>query len=351
MKYARVSSLLVAVALVLALLPGPALADDRAGRTVVVEEGETVEGDLSAVGGSVVVRGHVTGDVEAVAGSVVVTGTVDGDVTGAAGSVRIDGTVGGRVRVAAGSLWIGSDAMIDGDVDAAVGSATIAGTVGGTVRIGADSIDLRPSAVVEGDLAYEGTLEMGEGATVEGTVREDPDLVFGPGVRLPTVPPGVGLLYGFLAHLLLGAVLLLAFPLFSSRTVDRALDDPLRSGGVGLLLLVGIPVVAVLVMLTVVGIPFGLLGLGLYALLLWVGFVYGAFALGSLALSRVGREHRWGALALGLAVLVALQWLPVLGGLLRFVALVAGFGALLRGLYEAYEVRRGRRSVAGRAAR
>jgi len=64
-------TLLVLVAL-LASLPAVAAAETRSGGTVVVDEDETVDDDLEAFAGSVVVRG-----------------TIDGDLTTAGGDVRI----------------------------------------------------------------------------------------------------------------------------------------------------------------------------------------------------------------------------------------------------------------------
>lgn len=333
-------SLGIAIILVLAIVPGSVLAAERMGGTVVVERGETVRGDLRAVAGTVVVRGNVTGDLQVSAGSVVVTGTVDGDVMGTAGSVQIDGRVGGSVQVASGSLSVGQHAVIEGGVDAGVGSARIDGTIRGTARIGGETITVGPAANIGGDLVYDGDLQRASSATVGGTVRHEPDLVKGPGVHIPALPTGAELIFSFLANFALGALLLLAFPNFTDRTVTQIQDQPGRSGAIGLLLLIAIPIVAVLAMVTVIGIPIGLLTIPLYIVLLWTGFVLCGFALGSWVLSRTETESRWGALGLGLAVLVVLGAVPIVGALLRFIALVIGFGGLLRCLRDAYVERR-----------
>lgn len=61
----------------------------RIGGSVVVREGETIDGDVVAVGGSVRVDGRVTGDVTAVGGPVHLgpNAVVEGDVTAAGGQV------------------------------------------------------------------------------------------------------------------------------------------------------------------------------------------------------------------------------------------------------------------------
>lgn len=64
----------------------------RIGRDVTVDEGETVEGDVVAVGGSVRVDGEVQGDVVGVGGSVTLgpRARVDGDVTVVGGQLHRD---------------------------------------------------------------------------------------------------------------------------------------------------------------------------------------------------------------------------------------------------------------------
>ena len=337
--------LLLAVTLVLSAVPGLAAADSRAGGTIVVGPNQIVRGDLDAFAGSVVVRGTVAGDVNAFGGDVSVAegARVGGDVNAAAGSVRVAGVVEGTVSGAAGDVTVAESGSV-GALEVGAGSVTIDGTVVGDATVGAERLVVGRSGVVGGDLRYDvGTL-VNDG-TVEGRTIRDESLARGPQVEPVT---GVGEVvlgvYAFLANLVLGGILLLVLPGFSSRVADRAVADPLRSGGVGLLALVAVPIVLVLFAVTIVGLPISFVGAFLFAVLVWVGTVYGRFAVGDWLTGLVDVESRWLALLVGfLAVAVGVR-VPFVGWLVSLVVFLLGFGALALVAYEAYRGRSGERS-------
>ncbi|MEF8843267.1 MAG: polymer-forming cytoskeletal protein [Haloarculaceae archaeon] len=339
-------ALLLAVTLVLSVVPGLAAADSRAGGTVVVGQSETVSGDLDAFAGSVVVRGTVTGDVNAFGGDVFVAegGRIGGDLNAASGSVRVAGTVTGSVSGAAGDVTVLESGEV-GTLEAGAGSVTILGTVRGDATVGAERLVVGSTGVVGGDLRYDADEFVNDG-TVEGRVVRDRSIAQGPEFQ-PVGDVGDAVLgvYGFLVNLALGAVLLLVFPGFSSRVADRAVSDPLRSGGVGLLALVAVPVALVLFAVTIIGIPITIVGAFLFAVLAWVGTVYGRFAVGEWLTALADVENRWLALLVGvLAVAVGVR-LPLVGGLVQLAVFLLGLGALSMVIYDAYRGRSGEESA------
>lgn len=332
----------VAALLVLTLVVGVAAAEARTGGTIVVEEGETVEGGLQAFGGTVVVHGTVEGDLDAFAGSVLVTGTVTGDLNGFGGSVRIAGDVQGDVGAFGGDVVLEEGGSVGGELEAAGGNIVLDGAVAGNVRVGAEQVTVGETASVGGDLEYDAeSATIASGATISGTTRQV-DAIRGPQVPVvPRLPNWVGGLYGFLVNVLVGAVLLAAVPRFSAGVARQITEDPLPAGGVGLLVLVGSPVLLVLLAITIIGIPLAIVGAVLWGLGLWLGFVYGAFALGTWLYAYASDEpNRWYALLLGLAVVVLLDLVPFLGGLVSFLVLLLGLGALGMGVWAGIRGRR-----------
>jgi hypothetical protein len=103
--------------------------------------------------------------------------------------------------------------------------------------------------------------------------------------------------------------------------------------GLGLLLFFGLPVLAVLALVTVVGIP---LGLGLLAALLLIyalGYSAAAWILGR---SIVRGPSSWVvAFLAGWAILRVVALVPILGGLVWFTAVVFGLGALVVAIWRA----------------
>ncbi|MFC4405263.1 bactofilin family protein [Haloarchaeobius iranensis] len=325
------------IVLVLGSMPGLVAAETASADSYVVEEGETVDG-LEVVGATVVVRGTVDGDLSGAAADVTVaeTGVVTGDVNVAAANIDIAGRVDGDVSSGGASIALAETAVVGGEFRVGASDVTIAGNVAGNVVVGADTIRLTETAVIGGDLRYDGDISGVEDAAVAGSVVRD-ESIGGAGVDVaPWVIDGALAVYGFVTNLLLGAALLLVLPGFSRAVADRAVSDPLRSGGVGLLTVVGVPVLLVLLVLTLVGIPFAVAGAVLFGLFGWVALVYGRFALGSWLVARAGGDNRWISLTVGLLLGTLFGMLPLVGGVVDVVVSLVGLGALVLVLYARY---------------
>ena len=113
----RIAHLLTTAAALLALAYG-ADSTTSVGSSLHVRAGETRDGDVVALGGSVVVDGTVTQDVTAIGGDVVINGTVGHDVTSVGGRVTLGphASVGHDVIVVAGSISRDPKAQIGGQV-------------------------------------------------------------------------------------------------------------------------------------------------------------------------------------------------------------------------------------------
>lgn len=339
---ARLAVVLVALLLVLSVLPGTVAAETRTGGTIVVGPGETVTGGLDAFAGDVLVQGTVRGNLNAFGGDVTVAegGRVTGDVNAVGGSVTVAGVVEGDLSGAAGSITLTETGRIAGDLAAGAGSVTLAGVVDGNVEVGTETLVLRETARVGGDLRYDAGTFTNDG-TVAGTVVRDRSLGsdFGPGfdVAVPSVIPEFVLgVYALVVNFLLGAFLLAVFPAFAARTTRYARTEPLAAGGVGLLVLVGVPFVLVLLLLTIVGIPLSLVGFVVFGLLAWVGAVVGRIAVGEWLTRLADVENRWLSLVVGLLVVAVLVRVPIVGGVFELVVFLLGLGALAATLYRTY---------------
>lgn len=242
-----------------------------------VHAGETVD-NVFIVHGPVTVDGTVREALVAVNGDVLVHGTVEDDVV----------VVDGRVTVADGG-------RIEGDVVS------------------------RNRPIVQGGGRVEGTWEKWDPGAWSGLVSVVGWLAMWLAVTVST--------------LVLGLVLGLLAPR-AAAAVDEAFD---RGAGPvvlwGLVLLIGLPVAAVIAMVTLVGFPLGLVLLLALGLIYGIGYVAGAFVLGSRVVRTASPVVRF---LVGWGILRAIALIPFLGGLVSLAATVVGLGAL---------------AVAGRAAR
>ncbi|HEY0343603.1 MAG TPA: hypothetical protein VGC59_03085 [Solirubrobacteraceae bacterium] len=239
------------------------------------------------VGDVLVDPGQTTKDVVVADGNVTVRGTVDGSVIAANGDVTIRGHVTGDVVTFAGTAILGRRAHVDGDV-----------------AYGDKKPQIAPGAQIGGKVKKFKAEDLGGGA----------------------IALSIGLwLAVTISALVLGLILLALFPKAADAVARTAKARTGRSFLVGVLTFVLIPIVGVIALITVIGIPLGA-GL-LLAMLPIYGLAYttSAFIVGRLVSKQSARIVGF---IIGLAILRVLALVPFLGGIVWFLATVLGLGAL-----------------------
>jgi hypothetical protein len=294
----------------------------------------SVDGDLTVLSGQVTLNGDVTGDVLAMGGNVIIAGSVGGDVRTSGGQVNLRGETGEDVLAAAGQLTVDSGGSIGGDLIVAGGQVSVAGSVAGSIEGAA------------GTYGRTGSVGGTEHVVVdEGREEEDEPA--------NEVTSGIfDALRHFVVLLILGALILWFVPRFLG-TADATLRGrPGASLLWGLLTIVGyvVFVIAALIVMILLAIVFGVLNIGalvaidLIAGLLTISTVTFGFVLAvayladlvvGIALARlVAREptlawwQQFGILAAGVAVVVIVTSLPIIGGVAKLVVILFGLGAV-----------------------
>jgi len=317
--------------------------------------GEAVAGDAILAGGEIVTSGAIRGDQVVAGGQLRLGANTDGGLYAAGGRVHLDGRIGRNARVAGGEVEVGPDADVQGglrigggrvEVSGRVGKylqigagrARIDGHVGGDVDVASGELNVGPSAVIDGTLTYYGPqpATVVTGAQVKGGVHfvERTDPVHGGRTRL-LHGFGVGAWLWLIGWIIAGGVLLALWPGFAGSVTGIALSRPGMALLIGFAVLVCAPVVAVLLMITIVGIPLALLAICLYLALLPLGYLASAAAVGEWLLSRMRRgaeivkRDRILMLVGALVALFVLTRIPVLGGIVGFLVVLAGVGSLV----------------------
>jgi len=361
----RVMGLMLAAALAAASTPAAAQ-ETEAGTVVTVPSGEVREGDLYAAAEAVRVHGRLAGDLVTGAQRVLVDGQVDGDLFAAARTVDLRGLIGDSTRVvgeqvtvdstiegdliaggnrlqllegtvvrggvaaAASSLEI--DGTVEEDLRAAAGELVLRGTVRGNAHVIADRLDLAPDARIEGDLDYRTRIPLSPeaAARVAGAVRyEEPidddeeDGSAAWSFLFWTWQAGAALLAGLLAVALLRPLVQQLASAIAGETTLGALL------GFGAFLIV--PVGAAVVMMTLVGLPIGIIAMLLFSVALYLAKLPVAVWAGSELLARAGRPGAspYAAMAVGILGLYLLFEVPWLGGLFWLAATWLGLGAMV----------------------
>jgi hypothetical protein len=135
--------------------------------------------------------------------------------------------------------------------------------------------------------------------------------------------------------MLLAALIAGALPGPSARMAQELRERPWMTVLLGVVALTSIPIAAVLIMVTIIGIPIGIVALLGYVALLLVGYVWLSVVLGGLLLERVKPETaaltawRMGAAVLTMLAIALLARLPFAGGLVRLAVLACGVGMIV----------------------
>lgn len=352
------------------LAQAPAGATAPAGHNVYaaggrVRPGSAVQGDYVAVGGRVVVDQAVQRDALLAGGSVDLRAPVGQNVRVAGGDINIDSAIGGELFATGGNVTLNSgahvaqsarlyggnlaiDGKIDGALDAGAQKIVIDGEVGGDARLDAGEIELGPHARIAGALSYASgsDLKKADGATIGGAVTRQ-ERAAAPrhdGARQRTRtwsgPFWLGRVFTFLALLACAAVFLLVAPRFAASSCDTLERAPWLALALGFGTLVALPVLAVLLFISLLGIPLGLVVMALYPALLLVGYVVGVLAIARLAKAALRKEApesfamSIGFFALALLLVMLVGRLPFVGGLAVGVVTVLGIGACVLEVYR-----------------
>jgi hypothetical protein len=233
----------------------------------------------------------------------------------------------GTVVIADGTLEFLGEADVIIALDADV---RIAGHVGDVIAVNGQ-VDLAPGAVVDGNVQLVQALLLRDpGATIHGTIRDDSSLVFGAGLGT------LGLLFGigYSLALLVAAVLFAGIFPRVAHDAGMAMTKEVAKTALGTLTVwILVPIAAVLLMTTIVGIPFAV-GLLMFLLptVAFIGYLVAAVRLGDAILSRwrkgPAEDHPYAEALVGMLVLIVVSWIPGLGGVLTLLAFLGGSGAL-----------------------
>ena len=95
--------------------------------------------------------------------------------------------------------------------------------------------------------------------------------------------------------------------------------------GIGLVGLIIIPIISIILLITVIGLPLGVIGLTLYCLALYLSEVIGTLYIGKLIFKKMNNFLRY---FLTLLILSIITLIPILGGLVSFFMLCLSLGII-----------------------
>ncbi len=352
--------------------PASAL-DVRYDKTLVtIAADETVDDTLLIAAETVFVRGNVTGDLLVVGRRIEIDGNVEGNVVAFAESVTVRGSVGGSLLSAAervelreattgSDLWAAAETVsidmasrVEGNAALAGEKTLVAGYVGKDLYAMAETVELDGSlgaslealanrvrlldgAHVGGDarlrIDSDAKLYRADGAQVDGGIEflAKPDTAKRKN-RYTDLEFYLWQLARLVSAVLVGICLLWLFPAWRSLSISSGIEG-LKSAGIGLAALVGLPLLALVVAFTLVGLPFSFFAIVAWLLVLYVAKILVGVFVGRSLLARTDyADSSFLILLVGIALVILVVNLPWVGGLLGFLMTIVGMGVMVQWL-------------------
>ncbi len=263
-------------------------------------------------GGNVNIDAPIKGDLIVAGGEVDLNSDVGGKIVAVGGTINLRGDVAKNVVMAGGQIRILSTSEIGRDAAIAGGDVFNAGNVAGTLWVDAGNFENTGNA---GDVKFK-QWEEGEEAEAMAFISTFSVLMI-------------------LGFLIVGLIILRLFP-GSFFAVDKNIrESPPVKALLGLGIIVASMILIVISMITVIGLPLGLLLLALFVAGLMVANLFVSLSLGRWIVSALNQT--WGetpAFILGYVVLSLLFLVPIAGSLIELITISLGFGAMVTTLNE-----------------
>jgi hypothetical protein len=294
------------------------------GDTIVIDT--PITDDVIITGSSITINAPITGDVIIAGGIIQINARIDGDLIVAAGQVEVNNEITGKILAGCGTFDLRGNAekaiifssqimiypgsVIERYVIAAGGTVTNAGHVKEEFYVSAEE--------------FKNTGMVGELKKMEF----EPETGFNMGAFFRFIFTLLSILTK-IGFLILGILFIKLFPKLFFAIEGEVKKSPVVKVIVGFILLIVTAVVAVLLMITVVGLPIGAI-LGLFLLIvLMVAGLFVSYSLGDWIIRKLKlKTHEFLVFTLGFIILSVLYYIPYVGIVTRVVVVSLGFGAI-----------------------
>jgi hypothetical protein len=294
---------------------------------------QDIQRDLVIAGSKLEINGTTGDDIIAAGGELIVNGNVSGNIIVAGGSVKINGNVGGDLAAVGGQITLSRGSVVEGDILLGGGNVMLDGLVNGNGDVSTGTLQTENDFGLKGNLTlqadnYPSNLENKVGGNLNITkvnATEDQSENVSKGFNV------FSFIVGLLASLALGLILIYLFPGFVTGLAELVKASPLKTGLLGFLGLFFLPVLSIILLITIFGWTLSVLIILLLLLALLIATVPVKLLAGELIYNKILKKDAGKMVyyLVGTVVFAIVYEIPFLGGLIRFIALLLGLGAII----------------------
>lgn len=269
--------------------------------------------------------------------NIYVNGVIKKDAIIAGNIVHISGDIGRDTYIAASTVVISGN--IERNVKIYASEVTIKGNIQGNVDICAGMITIENGTVITGSLKYNDDAEVNSAENI--TIGD---------IQMYTIENSQtaseyfkSLIYSFLtsyANLLIVALVLTYFlpKLFVGLKEEYTkvkVDDYFKWFLKGAVFIIMIPILALFLLLSSVGVSFGLILLVLYIILCYLSIIVTGYLVGHFIFCKLLKKenNHYLNLLVGIAVIKILEFIPYVGSFISVISLFVGLGIALEKIW------------------
>ena len=271
----------------------------------------------------------------------------------AGNSLKINGNIKKDLFVAGSAIELGEDTLIGRDLFAAATTVLIKANLAGNAFVGGNRVVLE-NVTIDGNLTVEASDIVIKGrSSIAGTFKyNDTARITGledlaTGEIVTYAAPTNEISFGesatmkiilLLGRLLVTIVLVAIASKFAKRLVDEfSVVNSWKDLALGLGLLLGIPLASIFIMITVIGLPLGIIGIIIYGLFAYLSTSVTGGVIGNVIAVKVFKKenmHIFLKYVVGIMLVQLLGLIPYVGPLFTGVATCFGFGYLIHKIFR-----------------
>ncbi|MBR2833708.1 MAG: hypothetical protein IKE75_04720 [Bacilli bacterium] len=305
---------------------------------------------VAAAGQSISVNGNVKG-VSATAGNAIKLNGISDYAFVAGNDINVNGTINNDAFIAGNIITFEEDAVVKRDTVIAGSDVEISGNFDRNVSVYAGKVTVK-GAVVKGNLKiYSENITVDKLSNVSGTLYYPEDSNYKASKeshiantqKTPAIQTEdeenyfatlTSKIWSFLGLALIFAAMSLFFPQIFDKINDKyekfEVSEAVEVFTKGLVVLILVPVVALLLCITMIGIPLGIVLLILYGLSLYLTTIFTSYLVGYKIWQKVFNKEAHVLLfgLIGLFVILILELIPGVRTLVAIVSVLVGLGVI-----------------------
>ena len=319
--------------------------------------------DLNVLGNNITVNSNVSGDFHAAGKNIVINGDVGDDLMILGGYVELRGSVKGDLLIFGGKVLIGEDSIISGDSIVLGGEFEYLGNTNGDLNaingnvnlngyVGGNSVITTQKLIVGGFFDTSDISSVVYFAPEKADVSEELDSAF---VYNRTkewkesrlIQSNLSSFFGFwsllrfITTIVMIYLIIHLFKPFTNTVVNFGDNKWLSSLIIGLIVTIAIPAISILLMVSLIGLPLGIILLTVFSIVFIIRVAVASMIVGgwtkSLYEKRKSANHKHTNLffsTIGLIILLLVKMIPYIGEMIYIGVCLMAIGAIMHYLYK-----------------